>query len=675
MNTETLLFIGLVFFAALLIAIFQYIFKNKETSQLKYWLSFLRFLTYFSVLLLIINPSIKKNKTEIVKPNLVITVDNSTSIKYNFQNVEVNKLVNLFKNDIELNEKFSIDYYSFGNNVSVLDSLKFNENQTNLSLPFEEFSKLYKTKSAPVIVITDGNQTVGNNIEFVNYKNPVFPFIIGDTTVFEDIYIRQLNVNKFTNLKNKFPVELFINYVGTKSVIKKINIFNKGKIIYSNELQFSKTSAIKTESFLLTAEEKGINYYTAKIEELDNEKNKINNSKSFSINVIEEKSKILILTSIIHPDLGMLKKSIESNEQRSVTISNILDFKGDLSDYQLIVLNQPSKEFKDVFEAISAKKLNYFIITGLSTDWVFLNKTQHNFSKNAISQPENYRPVFNSNFANFLSDDIGFLNFAPLDDYFGDITFFVPYQALLYQQIGTIKTEKPLLVNFENNNQRSAILLGENIWRWRMNSYNEAKTFEFFDGFISNLIQYLASNQMDKRLLVTIEPIFYANETIEISATYLDKNFNFDSRAKLWLTVSNKAANYLQKIPFSVLDSRFIAEISNLPSAEYSYSVSVENQILTASGSFKILPFEVEQQFVNSNDSALKLMAAKSNGTIYYSNEEDKLIDNLKSDKRFKSIEKSDTIKTSLINWKWILGFILFLLSTEWFVRKYHGKI
>ena len=675
METETLLFILLALFAALLIALFQYVFKNKEKGQLKYWLSFFRFLTYFCLLLLIVNPSIKKKITEIIKPNLVVAVDNSTSIKYTHQNSKIKNLVKLFKNNEDLNKKFSIKYYSFGNNVAVLDSLKFDEKQTNLALPFEEFSKLYKTKITPVIVITDGNQTVGNNVEFVNYKSPVFPFITGDTTVFEDIYIPQLNVNKFTNLKNKFPVELFINYVGTKSVSKKLTVFHKGKIVYSKELQFSKTSVIKTESFFLSADDKGIQYYTAKIEALDNEQNKVNNSKSFSINVIEEKSKILILTSIVHPDLGMLKKSIETKQQRSVTISNIANFKGDLSDYNLIVLNQPTSEFKSFFEVIRAKKLNYFIISGLSTDWHFLNKIQNNFSKNVISETENYYPVYNSNFANFLSDDLGFSNFAPLEDHFGDVSFAVPFQSLLFQQIGTIKTEKPLLVTFENNNQRGAVLLGENSWKWRMNSYIEIKTFEFFDGFISNLIQYLASNKKNKRLYVSAKPIYYANETLKISANYLDKNFNFDRRAKLWLTVSNKATNFLKKIPFAAFNSQFTTELSNLPSAEYKYKVSVENQISTASGSFKILPFEVEQQYTNANDKPLKIVANKTNGKVYYSNEETKLIENLNTDSRFKSIQRTKFIKTPLINLKWILGFILLSLSVEWFIRKYFGKI
>lgn len=675
METETLLFIILAVFVALFIALFQYILKNKEKSQLNYWLSFLRFLSIFFILLLLINPSIIKKTTEIIKPNLLIAIDNSTSIKYLSEDKTVKNLVALLKNDKDLNDKFLINYYGFGTGLSMTDSLNFDNNQTNLSLPFQEFSKLFKSETNPVVIISDGNQTVGNNVEYINYKDPVFPFIVGDTTLTEDIYLQKLNVNEFTTINNKFPVELFINYKGEKSVSKKLNVYNKRRKIISKKIDFLKGENVKIESFFLTGTEKGVQYYIVKIEELKSEQNTLNNTKTFSINVIEEKSEILILTSIIHPDLGMLKKSIESNKQRSVTISNIADFKGEISDYKLVILYQPSNKFRSVFKTIETKKLNYFIISGISTDWNFLNNIQKNFSKNIISQSENSQPVFNSNYASFLSDDIGFINFAPLENNFGDLTFSIPFSTLLFQQIGTIKTEKPLLVTFENSNQRGAILLGENSWRWRLNSYYSTKTFELFDGFMANLMQYLVSNKISKRLMVSVEPIYYANETIKVSASYLDKNFNFDSRAKLWLTVSNKDNNFLKKIPFAAFDTRFVIELSNLSPAEYNFSVSVENQNLTKSGSFKILPFEVEQQFTTAKDKELKILANNTGGTIYYTSQQNLLIENLKRDERFKSIQKMARNKKPLINLKWILGLLLLTLSIEWFTRKYYGKI
>lgn len=672
--TETGLYIILIGIIALLLALFQYLYKSKKNT-LHLILVFFRFSTYFLVLLLILNPSINKNIVETIKPNLIVSVDNSTSIKYNSQDNTVKNLVELFKNNEDLNTKFSVNYYSFGNKLDVLDSLNFNKNQTDLALPFQEFSKLYTKDIAPVVLITDGNQTVGNSVEYVNYKSPVFSFIVGDTTKYEDIYIGQLNTNKFTNRNNKFPVELFINYTGAKAISKQLTIYNKGTKIYTKQLHFATNETVKNESFFLTATTKGTQYYTATIEELNQEQNTINNSKNFSINVIDKKLKILILTSIIHPDLGMFKKSIESNKQYSVTISDISDYKVNTSDYQLIILNQPTEEFKNMFESINDKKLNYFIISGLSTDWDFLNKIQQNFTKNVIGQSEDYLPIFNSNYASFFSDDIGFSEFSPLNDKFGNVIFSVPYEALLFQKVGIIDTKKPLLVTFENNNQRVAVLFGENSWSWRMNSYVENKTFEYFDNFILNIIQYLSSNKKNRQLTVTVQPIYYANETIRVFASYLDKNFNFDNRAKLWLTISNKENDFLKKVPFTALESKFTIELSNIPSGEYEYTVTVENKSPKLSGSFKVLPFEVEQQFTNANNSTFNVLSNKTKGDIYYINQEDELIKNLVADQRFKSIQKATLSKTPLINWKWILGIIALSLSIEWFTRKYYGKI
>lgn len=675
METETLLFIILAAFVALFLVFFQYIYKNKEKSQLTYWLSFFRFITIFFILLSFINPSFKKSNIETIKPNLLVAVDNSKSIKYNSQNDAVKDLVDKLKGDSELNKKFNISFFGFGSGLYPMDELNFEESQTNLSLPFQEFSQLHKTGSSPVILITDGNQTVGNSVEFVKYKNPVFPFIVGDTTVFEDIYISQLNVNPYTFVNNQLPVELFINYTGSKPITKNLNVYHNGTKVYSQQFQFSKTQNVRTASFFLKATTKGTQFYTAIVDELENEQNTQNNTKNFSIKVLEEKSKILILTSIVHPDLGMLKKSIESNKQRMAIISSVANFTGNINDYQLVILYQPNAQFKNIFTEINQKKLNYFLVSGRSTDWNFLNTIQSGFSKKISDEQENYHPIFNPNYATFLSTDIGFLNFAPVEDLFGDITFSAPYQVLLFQKIGNTETERPLLATFENNGQKNAVLFGENSWRWRMNSFLKNKNFERFDGFLSDLVHYLVSLDSKNRLTVTVNPIYYANEIIQISAKYVDENFNFDNRSKLWLTVSNKEIKFIKKIPFSALNNRFVAGLPTIPFGEYLYTVSVENSDNSVSGSFKILPFEIEMQFNNSNDQGLKKTAIETKGYIFYDNQEQNLIDYLKMDNRFKSIQKNTITKSPLIDWKWIMGLIVFSLSLEWFTRKYYGKI
>lgn len=675
METAHILLIVLAVFIALFLAVFQYIYKKQEKSQLNYWLSFLRFLSLFSLFLLLINPSIKKATAEIIKPNLVVLVDNSISIQYKSQTKEVRALLAKIKEDNDLNTKFNIQYYSFGNVLNPLDSLNFTAQHTNLFEPVNTLSKVYTSTVSPLVLITDGNQTSGNAVEFLDYKSAVYPFIVGDTSTVDDIYINQLNVNKATFINNQFPVEVFVNYSGKNNVSKNLNVYHKREKLYSKQLNFSRTDNVKTVSLFLKAENKGNQYYTVKIETLENEQNIVNNSKEFSINVIEDKSKILLLTSIIHPDLGMFKKSIESNKQRSVDIFNIKKYKGNIQDYQLVILYQPNNKFKDVLNEIQTNKNNYLIVSGLSTDWQFLNSAQNNFSKKAIASPENYHPVLNNAYASFMNSDIGFSSFAPLEDQFGGIIFNIPYQTLLFQKIGNIITENPLLASFEIDNQKGAILFGENSWRWRMNSFNDYKSFELFDGFMANLMQYLASNVQGSRLSIAVNTIYYSNETIQFTANYLDENLNLDNRVKVWLTVSNKEKGFLNKTPFALENRLFKVELSNIPEGEYNYTVSVENYPQNVSGSFKILPFEIEQQFTQSNDKDLKLLASKTNGEIYYNSQDNSLLHQLKSDERYRSTQKINIIKTPLIDWKWLLFIIVLFLSVEWFIRKYFGKI
>ena len=78
---QTILYILGSGILALCVALFQYIYKSKR-SRVNGYLAGLRFITIFSLLLLIINPKFDKNEIKNIKPSLVIAVDNSQSIKY-----------------------------------------------------------------------------------------------------------------------------------------------------------------------------------------------------------------------------------------------------------------------------------------------------------------------------------------------------------------------------------------------------------------------------------------------------------------------------------------------------------------------------------------------------------------------------------------------------------------
>lgn len=670
-----MLFILLAFFIAIIVAGFQYLYKNKAKSQLNYWLFALRFISIFSILFYLINPILKKKELSIEKPTLIIAVDNSKSIKNSGKGEKIETVINQIKTSQSLNNKFNISYFTLGENLKRNGILNFDESFSNLSKPLEEFSNVFEPNNAPVIYITDGNENRGNSIEFSNYHSPVFSYIVGDTTSIEDISISTINVNKYTYIRNKLPVEIFINYNGQKEISKKLRISKSGKRIFSKNLKFSPVENSVVEAVYLDSEEEGVQFYNVSIEQLNNETNVLNNTKNFSITVVDKKSKVLILTASNHPDIGMFKRSLESSEEKEVTIENVNSWKGNLNDFQLVIFYQPTNTFEKAFKEVILKKINYFIITGLNTDWSFLNTIQSDFAKRNTNQPEKYFPVYDANYAVFLTDNIDFQSFPPLDNMFGEVEFNVPHQVLLKQNIGLIETNDPLLATFSNATVKKGVLFGENSWRWRMENFRNKNSFEEFDTYFLNLIQYLSSSKDFNKLNIAIKPIFYSNELITATANILDENLNFDDKAQLSLSVYNSTNGYFKNIPFSLMNTKYYAEIADITEGEYVYKVTVQNQSKSISGKFKVLPFELEQQVTNSNDNGFKLLSVKTGGAVFYENQENELISKVLNDERFQPIQKSETRNTPLINWYWLLFFTLLSLSLEWFIRKYYGKI
>jgi hypothetical protein len=675
LQTTTIIYIIIALFVSSAISWFLYFYKQKEQRSIDFILFGLRAISIFLLLLLLINPTIERKKIINEKPMLSVLVDNSVSIKQLNKEGVVATVVTDIKTNTSLSDKFTLQFYQFGNVLNVLDSLRFSEHQTNIYKALNGVEALHENVSSPVVLISDGNQTHGNLYPYIATAKNIFPVVIGDTLAQTDLRISQLHVNTYSYLKNKFPVEITVLYEGDTSIASQLVIEYRGKPIYRETLSFSAGKNVQTITTTIKSTKEGIQYYKAVIKPIEGEKNTENNVKTFSIEVLNEQTKILLLTSVLHPDLGAFKKAVETNEQRSITIKNIHDFKGNIAAYQLVLLYQPTIVFQSVFEKIQKEKSNYFVITGKNTNWNFLNEMQSNYYKNSISQTEEYGAIFNKGFLTFGQKNISFESFPPLKDAFGKITMSTKFDGLLHQNIAGIETETPLLATFENGNQKSAVLFGEGIWKWRARSFINTNSFQDFDVFLGNLVQYLASTKKRDRLSLNYEKLHTANTPILISAFYVDKNYQFDSSAILNVTIRNTATNVLQNIPFSLQNNSFEAVLENLPSGDYQFDVTVEQQPIKRSGQFKITNYQIEEQFTKANQEALSLLARNTNGKVYYETNSNELIRDLISDKRYAIIQKSKTIQQHLIEWKLLLFLAIFFFSVEWFIRKYIGKI
>ena len=78
---------------------------------------------------------------------------------------------------------------------------------------------------------------------------------------------------------------------------------------------------------------------------------------------------------------------------------------------------------------------------------------------------------------NFNITDYSFISHPPLTTEFGQVTINTQYDTLLYKSINGISTNEPLWFTYENNTTRNSVLLAENLWKWRMYSFQQNLNF------------------------------------------------------------------------------------------------------------------------------------------------------------------------------------------------------
>ena len=676
MSNFLLIFLSIII--AFGLSFYQYFYKNKSKNKITWILSIFRFLSIFGILILLINPIFSRKTFETVKSPLPIVIDNSSSIldlKVNEKALEIYKKLT---SNADLAEKYDVQTYSFDSefqSIFDLDSVNFKGKQTNLDKVAKNLKSINKNKTFPTVLITDGNQTSGNDFIYsFDSNNKVFPVIVGDTTTFLDLKINQLNVNKYAFQKNKFPVEVFLQYSGNKSINANFNISQGKSVLATQTVSFSQSKKTAIINVLLPANNVGLQIFKASISTSENEKNKYNNTKNFAVEVIDQKTNIAIISSINHPDIGALKRAIETNIQRKVTIVKPFEAKS-LQDYNVLLFYQPTQEFKQVFDNNKVAGINSFIITGNNTDFNFLNQQQSNLLFKMSGQREDYIADFNTQFNLFALDNIGFESFPPLQNAFGTVTTNGNISILLNSKIRNIDSNIPLLAFAENQGKRSAFLLGENIWKWRFQTNVDNKSFEKFDIFIDKTIQFLASNNSKKSLIVNHESFYNSGDALEISAQYFNKNYEFDEKARLTISITNKNTKQNKKYDLLKTTNAFKVNLDGLLAGQYTFSVKELNSGSTYNGYFEILDFDIEKQFVNPDLQKLTQLSNLTKGKVHFPNQVDDLIKTLLINDNYRAIQKEIVKKTPLIDWYWLLILVAIVLGSEWFIRKYNGML
>ena len=652
------------------IVYYQYM-HGRKLSKTEKLPAFLRFMTLLGVFMLLINPGFRQKEFKIIKPELLLATDNSSSVVYGGSADAMRQIVGEIISDKELINKFDIRRFKFGKSLSLDTLLDFKEDQTNINSAIEALHEAGGQNTAPIVLLTDGNQTYGRAYQYVASKQQVFPVILGDTAFSPDLEVSLVNVNAYATMGNNFPVEIYSNFKGAGDLETRLHIESDKETIHSETILFSENNKSHRLEILLPADREGMQLYSVYLQPFEEEKNKVNNAYSFGVEMINEQTEVAVIYDVLHPDLGMIKRSIESNKQRKVVLLPLESLESSEKDYPVYIIYQPHYGFKDVFETLDSENSSFLLITGSHTDWRFLNNIQRAFSRELSEVTEYYFPVFLDDFKTFYNEDIGFDGFSPLKDYFGSLSFKVPHETLLSQRINGVSTKEPLLSTYTEGNKRRVVLFGENIWKWRLHSHNQDGSFDNFDHFFNSLIQYLQLSDKQKEMELIYPAVNYADQPVRVQVKNYDSNLNPELNSELVLQFKDSA----ESIPFFVKNDAYEIQLQDLEPGQYTFTVTDKTSDEKQAGSFAVIPFTMEQQRTSANVIALKELAENSKGIAFYPDQIRQMKQVLLENPNFRSVEKESIKMISLIDWKWLLGLIVLSLSLEWLIRKYRGMI
>jgi hypothetical protein len=678
-----------------LVYAFALYFRSKafreQSRQLNWGLGVLRFLTVTFIAVLLLSPLLKSIIREIKKPVIVLAQDQSESINANMTDKQKIQYRQSFQ---QLSDDLAGDYelkeYAFGNEVREGIDFQFEDKVTNISELLQHLYDLYSNQNLGAVVIaTDGIYNEGSNPIYKGTKlsAPIYTIALGDTTVKRDLILKRVFHNKIAYLGDKFSIQVDVtaqNFSGSNTFLNISKIENgNANPLQRIPISIDKNDFFITKEVVLDADKSGVQRFRVSLSQVNGEATTANNSKDIFIDVLDVRQKILILANAPHPDISAIKQSISNNKNYEVTIAYIDKLSVNVADFDFAILHQlPSRtnSASGVLKTLADRKTPLLFIAGTQTDFSQLTKIQPLVNITADQRNTNdVQAAFAKDFSLFTLDDRlveELPRFAPLLAPFGDFKENPNADVLLFQRIGKIDTQYPLLLFGEKNNVKIGVLCAEGLWKWRLYDFLQNKNHELFDLLLSKTTQYLTLKEDKRKFRVSLDKnIFNENEPIFFDAELYNQSYELINEPDVSLTIRNEKGDDF-KFTFTKNNSRsYTLNAGNFPVGNYTFHAEVmsSGQQLTYDGQFSVQPIQLEIYETTADHRLLRLLSEKYGGEMIYPAQLSSIAEKIKQKGTVLPVIYETTKTRSVINLKWIFFLLMGLLSLEWFLRRYFG--
>lgn len=652
-------------------------------------LSGLRFLSASLLAILLLNPLLRSVRRDIQKPEILIAVDNSRSMLMNADSNEVRNEVQRIADELEaeLGSDYRIVRAGFDEAIHTEEQYlpDFDGLRTNVQQVIDQKDRLMTGSGArAVVLLSDGIYNTGSYPAYAAAQSriPIHTIPFGDTTVYRDVRIAAVRINSLAFLGNEFPIEVDVAADRAGGGQSSVSVYKGGERLFTENITIDRSRYTRTFRFMVKADKIGAASYQVQVGKLNGERNLRNNSAYISTEVIDGRQKILVNAHAPHPDIAALREALESNDQYEVRFA-MADLKSlQASDYDMVITHQMPANAAELeyLKGLTERKIPFLAVLGNATRIELFNRldvgTRIDGNRANFNQVV---PVLNANFDLFETEqnvrDL-LAKVPPLSAPFGDYTVETRDFVLLYQQVGSVRTELPMLSFSRDESYKFGVLFGEGIWRWRLFDYEQHGSTDKFRAFFGKVSQFLAIKDDKRKFRVTPSAnSLFENEAISFRAELYNDNYEPVNTSNVELRILNEAGKEFT-YNFQPVGKFYSLTPGNFGAGTYRYTAStvLAGRKEQLGGTFVVKPLILEELNLTANHDVLRQIAKNSNGIYAEGRAIEPIIESLKQEEAATGIVYSSVSFRDVIDLKWLFFLLFGLVALEWIARRWAGS-
>lgn len=647
------------------------------------------------LLLLLFNPSFRYDETRQLKQNIAVLFDNSRSVTIEKGEWSGEQDFLQILGALQLDDTSAVRYSVYGFDRDLFnitpDSLSFDGSVTDINRSLSSLAQEPQEMDA-VILVSDGifNRGLDPTNTALRMGLPFYTIAVGDTSRLRDVLVRNVfyNTDAYTNTSIPVRAEILNDGFPDRSI--DVHLYVENELAESRTIFTTESRSVHTEEFEVSFETEGTKSLRVEIPEIGEEWTTANNSYAFTVNVRDDQIRILHLAFEVHPDVGVLRHLLATDE--SIMLENMTwirdnSFAGgplptSADTLDLIILHgfphqNVDRQLARQIEELTTRT-NMMILPLPGTRYDRVSDYLSNVPPIRVTGPVQtggILPEVTDGAKDHPVLDLQIPDFARAAELRGPVRNIQSAgnsMILLETTFRGTDTGLPLLVLSQIGNSRISLLSAFNWYLWQQSTNAEFR--EFYRGLFNNVVKWTSADPEDSILdLAATRQSYEEGDAVTFRANVRTEAGIPDEDARVEIQIESEETGTGNFTMRHLGNGRFSLDAGTFPPGAYSYtgrSYRGETNTGNVSGAFVVTESILEFMDTVRRDGLLRYISEESDGAFFTFENLETFRQQLRDDGLldFRTESYFTILRAHHSIWWFVL--VILLLTAEWVLRK-----